>query len=111
MKPLTSYQVARRIGDKVYYRQYCTDCKIKQQVARHNGIKEYVKLLKQQLRCSDCGIEDYRVIEFHHVNPNEKEYLVSDLVRHGASIKTIQSEIDKCTPLCANCHRIFHWIE
>ena len=25
-----------------------------------------------------------------------------------ASYKTLKEEIDKCAPLCANCHRLLH---
>ena len=35
---------------------------------------------------------------------------ISKLIQQG-SFKKAYQEAGKCIPLCANCHRIFHWIE
>ncbi len=53
--------------------------------------------------CEECGETDPRVLEFHHVG--EKDAEITRLVSGGWSIKRIQTEIDKCQVLCANCHR------
>jgi hypothetical protein len=54
--------------------------------------------------CVDCGIKDYRVLEFDHIK--EKFAEVSYLVAHRMSMKKIREEIAKCVIRCANCHRI-----
>ena len=54
-----------------------------------------------------CGISDWRVIEFHHRDPSQKERAISDMM--GWSWEKIEKEIAKCDPLCANCHRILHY--
>lgn len=55
--------------------------------------------------CVDCGNPDIRVLEFDHVR-GDKVSTVSELWSGGLSIARIQSEIDKCEVVCANCHRI-----
>ena len=54
--------------------------------------------------CSQCGESDPRVLEFHH-DKGEKENEVSRLIGRGASLDKLKAEIEKCTVLCANCHR------
>ena len=58
--------------------------------------------------CCDCGLksEYYDVYDFHHVDPDNKEKEISDIMNRAW--KTIQAEIEKCIMLCANCHRIRH---
>jgi len=53
--------------------------------------------------CVQCGESDPMVLEFHH--KREKEFAVGVLASGGYPIEKIQSEIDKCDVLCANCHR------
>ncbi len=55
--------------------------------------------------CVDCGTIDIRVLEFDHVR-GDKAATISELWTGGHSIARIQSEIDKCEVVCANCHRI-----
>ena len=57
--------------------------------------------------CVYCGYnKSLAALEFHHVNPSEKEFnwnkmrLVSD--------SKMRAELDKCILLCANCHREEH---
>ena len=46
-------------------------------------------------------------MEFHHVNPKEKEFEVSG---HGLmqNLEVIISELRKCIMVCSNCHRGIH---
>ena len=53
--------------------------------------------------CEECGESDVRVLEFHHTG--NKDMAVGAMVSGGYSVDRIKSEIDKCTILCANCHR------
>ena len=64
---------------------------------------------KKTLACKVCGLEDYRVLEFHHLA--DKKNNISRMVGVGYSWKNIQTELKKCVPLCSNCHRIEHWQE
>ena len=72
--------------------------------------KNRKKLLeyKQTLQCEKCGLNDYRVLEFHHVG--DKDNNISSMVNHGYAWKRVEEEISKCIPLCCNCHRLEHWV-
>jgi hypothetical protein len=69
--------------------------------------KEKFLAYKKTLECVHCGVADYRLIEFHHIGDKDKK--VSSMVKDGYGWERIQREIDKCIPLCCNCHRIEHW--
>ena len=58
-------------------------------------------------KCSKCGYnEHYAALQFHHLNPSEKEYSWNKL--RLMSWDKIKKELDKCIILCANCHSIQH---
>ena len=49
------------------------------------------------------------LIDFHHINPAEKNFTISE--NSHAKFEILLKEIEKCIPLCANCHREFHYLE
>lgn len=55
-------------------------------------------------KCIDCGFDDWRALDFDHVN-NDKLMYVGTMI-NGFSIKKIKKEIRKCECRCSNCHRI-----
>ena len=83
--------------------------------------KKLVQERKQKLRqrnkdfvqskispCICCGNSDPDVIDFHHLDPNIKEKGISEMVYGSRSLKSIQTELDKCVCVCSNCHRKIH---
>jgi hypothetical protein len=78
---------------------------------KKNIIKVREKLLnyKKNICCAECGLQDHRVMEFHHIK--EKKYTIGLMPNQGYCWETIKKEIDKCIPLCSNCHRIVHYKE
>ena len=60
---------------------------------------------------SKCGICEYnkcpQELEFHHLNPDEKDFNMSSkgITR---SWDKVSQELKKCVCLCANCHREVH---
>ena len=55
-------------------------------------------------KCSLCGYDKcLTALEFHHVNPKEKE-----LYNSHWTFERNKKELDKCILLCANCHREEH---
>jgi|TARA_R100001463_G_C3516480_1_gene220425 predicted HNH restriction endonuclease len=55
-------------------------------------------------RCEE--VYDREVYDFHHLDPNTKEYSWTVLRRY--KWETIKKELDKCILLCSNCHRLAH---
>ena len=58
-------------------------------------------------RCADCGGDFHPdVFEFHHLEPEVKEYNWTKL--RLFSTERRRDELEKCVMLCANCHRMRH---
>jgi hypothetical protein len=79
---------------------------------KNKWVKTYIKRLKVKCieykggSCKICGYNKcIGALEFHHRNPNKKEFNIS-----GRSIKfeKIKVELDKCDLVCCNCHRELH---
>lgn len=52
--------------------------------------------------CAICGYHKCdHALEFHHVNPNDKKFNITNALIDGESLK---DELQKCILLCANCH-------
>jgi len=75
---------------------------LKKRSKENRGI---LKILKSN-GCAICGYNKCdRALEFHHVNPKDKKYLIraAEMGRED-----LAEEIRKCILLCANCHREIH---
>ena len=64
-------------------------------------------MFKASLKCVQCNFNHPAALDFHHTDPSQKENLVSKLVSNGCYAAAME-EVQKCTVLCANCHRIHH---
>lgn len=60
--------------------------------------------------CRDCGETNPIVLEFHHVNPAEKNPKLRGSKLRGSILllgyEELIAEMEKCIVLCANCHRL-----
>lgn len=57
-------------------------------------------------KCEICGYNKcIEALDFHHLNPNEKDFGLS---KKYISFKKAKKEVDKCILVCANCHREIH---
>lgn len=59
-----------------------------------------------KIACVLCGEDCACCLEFHHRDPNEKDFTVTMHLSSGFA--KIKAEIDKCVVLCANCHKKVH---
>ena len=119
----------RKSLEKSFYpngKYYRSECKVCTQEARALYVQEnleeivarkrrkraemraWFQDLKAQYCCYECGEDDPRCLDFHHRDPEEKEFILADAVRRGWGKKKILAEIDKCDVLCSNCHRKHH---
>ena len=60
--------------------------------------------MKATLECARCRENHPTTLQFHHCDPQKKDFNLSEAVREGYSIERIRKEVAKCTVLCANCH-------
>lgn len=83
------------------FNQLCIDRWIKRKI-------QYIKLLGGE--CEHCHTQltdyNYAIFDFHHIDPNTKEYSWSKL--RLFSDARFREELAKCQLLCSNCHRIVH---
>lgn len=79
-----------------------------QKYKRRHLIHTWLIENKKNLYCVKCGENDPCCLEFHHLNPSEKEFNISDAIKNGYSIKRIELEMKKCIVLCSNCHKKEH---
>lgn len=89
-----------------YYknREYRMDVKDRR---RRELRRWFTDLKRRKYSCSQCCEMHPATLDFHH--PDQKTRGVSQMVNHGYSRARIRMEIDRCTVLCANCHRREHY--
>jgi hypothetical protein len=61
-------------------------------------------------KCSNCDCENVKILTFHHVNKEEKEHKICNLL-YSSTWEDISEEIKKCILLCYNCHQELHYNE
>lgn len=72
---------------------------------RKKEIQAYVKALKEDNPCTDCGQHfPYYCMEFDHRDPSTKLTNISRLIRYWGR-KKLDEELEKCDLVCGNCHR------
>lgn len=76
---------------------------------RRDKLREFYKQLKENLACTQCGENHPATLQFHHLDPQTKDFNLATVVTEGYSIKRIKNEIAKCIVLCANCHAKLHY--
>ena len=92
-------------GDKYHWK--CLKCQTEAVQKRRNKLKELAIEYKGG-RCQCCGYNKcYRALEFHHIDPNEKDFGIG-AKGYTKSWEAIKEELDKCVLVCSNCHREIH---
>ena len=76
-----------------------------------NHVKKRKNDLVQVLggKCCICGFNSFiEALEFHHINPQEKEFGITASNAITKSLDKQLIELKKCALVCANCHRGIH---
>lgn len=81
--------------------------KAREKVESRRILRKELKFKLQQLlggRCTKCGIEDSRLLDFDHIDPSKKTMMISQSLHKPE--EQILEELKNCQLLCPNCHRI-----
>lgn len=76
---------------------------------RRARLRSWANEIKRSRGCSRCDEESVACLDFHHSEGGSSNVTISTAITSGWSKKRLLSEIDKCTVLCSNCHRIEHY--
>ncbi len=82
---------------------------------RSDAVKRWRQKTKQKMvdafggKCGICGYNKcLKSLDFHHLNPQEKEFSLSFLLRNPLAWTKIVHELKKCICVCSNCHGEIH---
>lgn len=101
--------------DNGWTRKYCYECSPHEDenMSHAQAVTIKRRAIKKMLieykggKCEHCGYDKcMRALEFHHLNPNEKDFGLSRCL--SKSISSLKKEVDKCILLCSNCHAEEH---
>lgn len=121
LKPLSEFALNRARKDG--HACDCKACRKKYRDQHYQDNKEYYKSkaraykakkqqefdeLRKTLKCSKCGEDRFYCLDFHHIDPSDKEAEVTKLIE---SPRKLKEELKKCIVLCSNCHRELHYKE
>lgn len=76
--------------------------KITAKIRRDNN-RTWATELKASKGCATCPEKDTRCLDFHHVDPKNKSFTISNHLHYARS--ALEAEINKCVVVCSNCHR------
>lgn len=106
-KHYTKFRIDRRTSKR---RSSCIECENLERKNLRNSKntpqQQYIYDYLLVHRCYSCGNKNPICLDFHHLNPKEKSFDISKMIKNGMPINAIKHEINKCIVLCANCHRI-----
>ena len=90
-----------------YWDSMCKSCRSIYSSNRRREIKiQAIEYLGG--KCCECGLKDDPVVyDFHHRDPGEKDFQIG---KNSKSFESIKKELDKCDPVCANCHRKLEYL-
>lgn len=120
VKPLSDYYKCSRL--KSGYHAACKKCMDDMNRASRKKNPELYKQInkdqqdynlavftawKSKQKCLCCPEDRYQCLDLHHLDPNEKEGHIAELVR-GWTWKRLEKELEKCVVVCRNCHAFIH---
>lgn len=108
-------KLCKRAYDNQFHHQRSEEKKAEKyskQQERIGAVQKYVIEYMNGKTCEMCPENRLPALDFHH--HGDKEFNISNAIQQGYSLNKIQVEIEKCSILCANCHRVetakqFNW--
>ena len=96
--------------NKAYLKKYYADDK-QAQFDRNSRYKQKLRKAFQQYKakqqCVFCGEKTPCCLDFHHIDPSQKDFTISNAIDTKAK-DILWQEVEKCIVVCANCHRKLH---
>lgn len=92
-------------------RSECKQCHSSYMKNKYQEKKDIIQNLKSQDKCAKCGDSRGYVLDYHHIDPTQKENNIARMTSNNYQLDKVFDEIKKCICLCANCHREFHYLE
>lgn len=74
---------------------------------KEDRVRAWTYAYQRARGCQQCGETDPVCLQFHHVD-GEKTAGVGEMIAYSYPVGDVLDEIDRCTVLCANCHRTEH---
>ena len=105
-KPLSEFPKYKKNKDGLH--SYCRVCCNINRGKYHKRDRELYIEYKKELKCQQCEETHPACLVFHHRNPGEKKFSISQYVGKKTA-KQIMNEISKCDILCSNCHKKLHY--
>jgi len=68
--------------------------------------RQFIRKVKSKYGCKICGIKDWRVLDFDHLDNSIKKFNISNHASNAYTLSKLKNEMRKCQILCSNCHRI-----
>jgi transcription elongation factor Elf1 len=96
---------------RLYYQTHTEEHRAvtrKRRAERRRGFRQRTDEIKQRFGCRVCGESDVVCLEFHHLDPNNKDFDIALAMAREWVWEKVLAEIRKCVCLCANCHRKVH---
>lgn len=101
----------KREYDREYHRKRSPEARQQKLVSnknRQDNLKTELNDYKRKAGCKFCSEDEPICLDFHHLDPKEKDINLSDALRKGWTFERMKKEIDKCIIVCSNCHRKVH---
>lgn len=80
----------------------------KRRAEKRQEFKRRIDEIKQRFGCRVCSESDVVCLEFHHIDPDGKDFDIAEAMAYEWAWERVFAEIRKCACLCANCHRKAH---
>jgi hypothetical protein len=93
-----------------FTQKYCDKVRVKRKIKLSKELadknRSRINEIKQKFGCWFCNESEAACMDFHHVDPRNKEKEIARMITYRW--ESIVSELSKCIVVCANCHRKIH---
>ena len=79
-----------RNKEKNIRRSECKNCHNSIMNKRNADNRQKIQQLKQTQQCEKCGEKRWYLLDYHHINPNEKKNTIAKLMVHS-NLKSVQN--------------------